>query len=164
MSAKHILKRLIKEELKSLLKESNNKSSEDKKSIAYTALVLYIKDHNLLSSLYKKEGWDTIAHHVTLNMGPFKGNRELLNKDFEVTVISYAEDNLVAAVKVQLPKEISSVNVNPHITISVNRKQGGKPVMSNNLDWSNAKSIKPITINAKLAEVEQGQLRFADQY
>lgn len=75
--------------------------------------------------------WNTIAHHVTLNMGPWKGDPAAVGQRFPITVTGLAGDDKVLAAKVSLPQGPASNNTNPHITVAV--KAGVKPAMSNSL-------------------------------
>lgn len=99
--------------------------------------------------------WEVITHHVTLNLGNFDQNLNsinILNKSFNFEANSWANDNLVAAVGVNLPNNINSMNIKPHITIAVNRLSGGKPKMSNNLkNWSMLET--PIILSGVVQEV-----------
>ena len=85
--------------------------------------------------------WETIAHHVTLNMGPWKGDPSMVGQYFDLTVTGFAMDDMVMAVEVALPSGLKSKNANPHITVAVDREAGGKPVMSNKLDWSKTQAL-----------------------
>jgi hypothetical protein len=124
-------------------------------TISYTGLVLTKESRTkLLSTLDIPEGWEVVLHHVTLNMGPFKGNRDLLGQTFKVRVDTKASDDKVMAVGVDLPAGVTSKNATPHITVAVNRGGGGKPVMSNNLKEWNA--IPSMTVETVLEEVEMG--------
>ena len=138
-----------------------------KKNISYTALVLSSADHQkLLEIVPVPDGWEPIAHHVTLNMGAWKGPPELLGQKFAIEVVSYANDNLVIAAGVSIAdKTIPSKN-NPHITIAVNREAGGKPAMSNKLDWTMESRLDngSLSIEGTLIEVEQGENKFSDEY
>jgi len=131
----------------------------------YSALVLYEQSHNeLMVAFSQNPDWEILAHHVTLNLGSYKGDRELLGKDFNIAVEKYGENEYVSAVSVLLPAEILS-KPNPHITIGVNRTIGGKPMMSNQLDWQMAEHVHPkIVLKAKLVEVMENDNRFADGY
>ena len=56
--------------------------------------------------------------------------------------ITFAEDDLVMAVGVVSP--VPSKNDIKHITLAVNRKEGGKPFFSNKLkDWN---SVAPLVL------------------
>ena len=132
--------------------------------IAYTAIVLTkeYRDRLLeaISPEYMegKKDWELILHHVTLNMGPYKGNREEdLGRMVAFSTRTYLEDDKVSAVSVQLPGFITSQNAHPHITVAVNRAAGGKPVMSNNLPWGNSEDERPFAwdLEGTLEEVPQ---------
>ncbi len=140
---------------------------EQTRTISYTGIVLTKADSdNLVSALKEKipKGWEIVAHHATVNMGSFKGDRNLLNSEKTLTVNSFAIDNKVCAVSVSMPPEIPSKNINPHITIAVNRVEGGKPFDSNKLDWAKAEQIQSMKLDGKLVEVAQGENLFAENY
>lgn len=124
-------------------------------TVSYTGLVLTADSRQrLMRTIDIPDGWEVVLHHVTLNMGPFKGNRDLLGQEFKVRVDTQASDDKVMAVGVDLPAGITSKNARPHITVAVNRAGGGKPVMSNNLkDWT---AIPSMTVDTVLEEVEMG--------
>lgn len=94
---------------------------------------------NQLKRIIKEEAevaaapWNTIAHHVTLNMGPWKGDPAFVGQRFPITVTGLAGDDKVLAVKVSLPQGPASEKppANPHITVAV--KAGVKPAISNSL-------------------------------
>lgn len=163
----NLLKQLIKEEFISILGEDEQQQQQQepkkKKNISYTGLVLFQESHNLLISRFKESDWESIAHHATINLGPYKGSEKLLGQEFDIVVDSFMKDDVISAVSVKLPTEINGKE-NPHITIAVNREGGGKPQMSNNLNWSQAESVEPMILKTKLLEVKQGENRFADDY
>jgi len=106
----------------------------------YTAIVLDEESRKRLINRFihlVPAGWDVIAHHMTINMGPIgKGPADpsLLGTPAELTVVSVAADDKVLAVGVT--SDVPSKNERPHVTVAVNRAGGGKPFMSNNLkDW-----------------------------
>lgn len=140
---------------------------EQERKISYTGIVLTKADSDrLIAALRGKipEGWEIVAHHATINMGPYKGEQELLNSEQTITATSFAIDDKVCAVGVEMPPSTPSTNADPHITIAVNRAGGGKPFHSNKLDWSNAQPIEPISLQGKLVEVAQGENLFAEEY
>lgn len=101
---------------------------------------------------YIPTGWEIIAHHMTINMGPIdKGpikDRKFIGTSVEVEVDAIAADDKVIAVRVKTP--IPSNNKIKHITVAVNRTNGGKPVMSNDLtDWQ---PLEPITLFGTIEE------------
>lgn len=109
----------------------------------YTALVLSEKSHKyLVSKLHKliPEGWEIVAHHMTVNMGSIssgpcaKDTKLLLNSLQSCVVSSWSMDERVLAVGVE--STLPSNNTVKHITVAVNRAGGGKPFHSNELkDW-----------------------------
>lgn len=110
--------------------------------MSYTALVL---DNESRTELIKKflipEKWEIIAHHMTINMGePNNGPaRELVGETFQLKVVAKSMNSLVMAVKVDTL--CPSVNEIKHITIAVNRKNGGKPFHSNELKHWNETTV-----------------------
>lgn len=105
---------------------------EEMKKVNYSAVVLDDKSRELLIKVFNANipnDYEVIAHHMTIKMGALD-NREDIGKEVKLTVTDYAIDDKVFAVGV---KGYPSNNPKPHITIGVNRKNGGKPFMSNNL-------------------------------
>lgn len=127
---------------------------EVKKDVRYTAVVL---DDKSRTALLKRlgnmipEGWETIAHHMTINLGPIDPIYErFLGMTANLTANSFAADDKVMAVGVS---GFPTINKLPHITLAVNRTNGGKPMMSNNLtDWEPLS--EPIVLTGKVTEVE----------
>ena len=121
-------------------------------SIAYTAVVLDKKSHDLLVSEMKHhipEGWEVYAHHMTINMGAYK-IRDEVGKRVTLTASSVAHDAKVVAVSVY---GYPSSNSQPHITVAVNKAEGGKPKDSNSLKkWE---TIHPIRLTGTVTEVSQ---------
>lgn len=103
----------------------------------YSALVLDEASHKRLVEVLSDrlpDGWEVIAHHMTINMGPLrKGPCDpgLLGESATLKVVSLASDELVMAVGVT--SDVPSKNAQPHVTIAVNRQAGGKPFFSNKL-------------------------------
>lgn len=97
--------------------------------------------------------WEIISHHVTINMGPLKKgpvSPDRLGEPVDLYVTSLAADDKVMAAGVDM--EIPSKNDRPHITIAVNREDGGKPVMSNKLEiWTAL--LDPFEITGTIQEV-----------
>lgn len=129
----------------------------------YSAFVLTEDSRNSLLTYLKKCGidinqeWETIAHHCTINMGGIDSElRGMLGYEYELEITSTGIlDDKVLAVKVNKFTQagIISKNITPHITISVNRESGGKPVMSNQIDkWEDLP--KPIIIKSILTEIQ----------
>jgi hypothetical protein len=115
--------------------KNNINESVEMSNIAYSAVVLDEESKQKLIKVFKSmipEGWEILAHHMTIRIGALKDKTDI-GKKIELNVIDYAIDDKVMAVGVDgYPTE----NKKPHITLAVNRQDGGKPVMSNNLvDW-----------------------------
>ena len=122
---------------------------EEVKKVRYTCVLLDDKSRASLIKVFHQmipEGWDIVAHHMTINLGEIDEKyQDLLGKDAKLTVTSYAIDDKVMAVGV---KGHPTVNEIPHVTIAVNSKGGGKPYLSNKLrDW------KPLNFPLELTGV-----------
>lgn len=109
--------------------------------MSYFAAVVSATTKNEILSQLRAEGveipagWDIVCHHVTLAFG-----REVKDCPFvegfcfplDITHIGYGEK--VIAVKVSGVDRVDGGI--PHVTIAVDRENGGKPVMSNQItDW-----------------------------
>ena len=114
---------------------------EELKKVSYSAVVLDDKSRTKLIKVFQPmipEGWEIIAHHMTIKIGGLEnGSKEKqdMENDIEISlkVLDYAIDDKVMAVGVE---GYSTTNAKPHVTIAVNRAEGGKPFMSNKLnDW-----------------------------
>ena len=128
-----------------------NLMNENEKKISYSGVVLTEKSREQLKSYIQyPEGWEFIAHHMTINMGPLKEEyKPLLGQSMDLLVTHIGQTDKVVAVKVE--SEIKSQNKTPHITIAVNRIEGGKPVMSNNItEWT---PIYPFEVEGKIEEI-----------
>ena len=122
--------------------------------IAYSAVVLDDRSRQRLIERFKDqipEGYEIVAHHMTINMGEIKPEYEkYIGMPIRLTVNDVAIDDKVMAIGVE---GFYSDNKKPHITIAVNKANGGKPVMSNNLtNWERLK--RPLFISGKVTEVE----------
>ena len=121
--------------------------------IAYSAVVLDERSRNRLIKNFKKlipDDWEILADHMTINMGEINSKYErYLGIPLPLKVESFGINDKVAAVKVSgFPSE----NEIPHVTLAVNRKEGGKPVMSNNIEkWYPIK--RSINLIGKVQEV-----------
>jgi hypothetical protein len=104
--------------------------------VSYTALVLDEPSRTkLLQYSEIPDGWENIAHHMTLNMGEIKPEYEkYLGMTANLKVIKIGMSDLVMAAMVETT--VPTANDIPHITIAVNRQEGGKPFMSNKItNW-----------------------------
>ena len=130
---------------------------EEVKKVNYSAVVLDKKSRDMLLKVFGNmipEGWEKIAHHMTIKMGALEnGSQEqqdmIDEKMVMLDVVDYAIDNLVMAVGV---KGYETTNEKPHVTIAVNRAEGGKPYLSNKLtDWKPLGF--PLELTGKVTEV-----------
>jgi hypothetical protein len=123
-------------------------------NISYSAVVLDDRSRSRLIERFSSmipEGWEVIAHHMTINMGEIDPEyQKYLGLTVRLSVDDVAMDDKVMAVGVS---GFDSRNAKSHITLAVNRKAGGKPMMSNNLtNWEKLK--RPLLIIGKVTEVE----------
>jgi tRNA nucleotidyltransferase/poly(A) polymerase len=120
------------------------------KNVSYTAVVLDDKSRESLRKEFNSwsgafpDGWEWIAHHMTIKLGalPDDVRNELVGKKVTLTINKIGSDDMVMAVGVT---GFYSEKKIPHITLAVNRADGGKPKMSNDLvDW------KPYSVDFEL--------------
>ncbi len=122
--------------------------------IRYSAVVLDEKSHNEIVNRFKTiipTGWEIIAHHMTINLGELDEKyKKYLNKSVKLIAHDIGIDDMAVAVGVS---GFFSKNKKPHITLAVNRKNGGKPVMSNYInDWMPL--TNPIELIGIVKEIE----------
>jgi hypothetical protein len=130
--------------------------TESKKRIAYSGIVLTDKSRTELIQFIKTPGndlfsdWEILAHHMTINMGELKEEyRPLLGQSFDLLVTHVGQTDKVLAVKVETP--FITKNKDPHITIAINKADGGKPADANKIEhW---KSVYPFEVEGRLEEV-----------
>lgn len=111
--------------------------------------------------------WKKFAHHMTVAFG--KGLESFgleadEGKEVELKVLSFGFNKFVCAIKVE---GYATTNETPHITIGVNIDEGGKPVMSNQIDnwekgtWINpspesiSEGAKPLILTGVVTEMKQ---------
>lgn len=120
--------------------------------VSYSAVVLDDKSRDMLIQKYKSlvpEGWDIICHHMTINMGELNDSmKDDIGKEVKLVVHSFGIDKLVLAFGVL---GYPTKNKIPHITFAVNRRDGGKPVMSNKI--TNWKKISDIVVTGVVTEI-----------
>jgi len=146
----------LRKELYWALTDRDLLGEEEVKRVSYSAVVLDDKSRasllKVLSPMIPK-GWEIIAHHMTIKMGALDNGSEAqedMENNIEVSlrVVDYAMDELVMAVGVE---GYQSTNPKPHITIAVNRADGGKPFFSNKLtDWKPLGF--PLNLTGKVSE------------
>ena len=123
-------------------------------NISYSAVVLDDSSRQRLIDKFNNiipDGWDVIAHHMTINLGEIDPEYEkYLGLPIRLTVNDIAMDDKVIAVGVS---GFNTRNPKAHITLAVNRANGGKPVMSNNLtNWERLR--RPLSLRGKVTQIE----------
>lgn len=111
----------------------------------YSAYVLTKDSRNLLINRIGVKHSDIVAHHVTYRFG----SNELPPEVSLVRVIGYAINDYVEAVRVEIP-DVGTTRPDGesfHITVSVNRENGGKPVHSNKLMRGSVEMVEPFFLN-----------------
>ena len=133
-------------------------------SISYSAIVLSEQDRqNLLGQISEMipTGWEVVAHHMTICMGPLihpKESKRRKGHDYSsfgepgtphmLKVTSLGIDDRAMAVKVDSPSVTQNEKKGgfAHITIAVNRDGGGKPFHSNKIPAQNFQDISNLGI------------------
>jgi hypothetical protein len=100
----------------------------------YHGVILTEISRNMLLNYFGvPKGWTHYGHHMTICYG--KPLPPSLEGDYgrlvRLEVTHVGQNDLVKAVRV---KGYHSDNKVPHVTLSVNKKKGGKPVMSNDIE------------------------------
>jgi hypothetical protein len=104
-----------------------------------------------LPILVRDNGWKMYCHHMTIK---FSGTPDFvkpyLNTDQTLEVTHVGIGDKVVAVRVA---GFPSNNKIPHITVAVNVRDGGKPVMSNEIkDWTTIP--KDLKLKGVVKEIE----------
>lgn len=113
--------------------------------MSYTALVLTPESRKLLLEKFQENipaGWETVAHHMTINLGSSESGpaHDLVGSEGEMVVVMLGVSD--KAVAVEVASKIPSTNALKHITLAVNRAGGGKPKDSNDIrKWEPASPI-----------------------
>lgn len=116
--------------------------------MSYSGYELSKADREKLSKVFPPKFPDVIAHHATWKFGA----NELLDKlppDGTLRVVGYACDDSLECLVVELDGSIRRPDrMTLHITWSLDRAAGRKPVDSNLLLKSGYQAIRPISITA----------------
>jgi len=115
--------------------------------ISYSAVVLEKRDHEKLLEFFKDSlpsGWSQYAHHMTIKMGELpQEKKQDIGKEVQLTAYEIGKSDKAIAVKV---KGYWTTNQIAHITLAVNKNEGGKPVDSNKItNWESLPNTIPIT-------------------
>lgn len=136
--------------LKSVLESKDMYKDSD---VLYSAVVL---DNGSRAALLSRvedmipDGWNVIAHHMTIVFGKGVPNKEDLGQEVTLYVEAIGISDMAMAVRVE---GYPSTNTIPHITIAIN-PDGGKPVMSNYITkWQ---KIKNFAVKGIVTEIKKG--------
>lgn len=114
----------------------------------YTAYVLTEQSVNKLKGLFNQDYPDFIGHHITVEFGVLK-DHPLPPETDDIVVIGLASENGVQAFVVAIDGSVERSDGSLyHITWSIDKSKGKRPVDSNGI-IRKAKSVQPIKIKAK---------------
>jgi hypothetical protein len=131
----------------------------------YSALVLDEKAHLTLVSwaeknvkvngvrlpiLVRDNGWKMFCHHMTIQFpGTPEFIKQYLNTNQSIEATHLGVSDMAVAVRVV---GFHSNNKIPHVTVAVNMRGGGKPVMSNDIkNWVALET--PLKLSGEVKEV-----------
>ena len=131
-------------------------------NISYSGVVLDEPSRQKLLALDIPEGWEPIAHHMTITMGPLvhkKGKHNFsetypVGTEVELPITAIGRDQRAMAVKVDAPNPIKTKSW-PHVTVAVNRAEGGKPFHSNKIPEENFQPLSGFTLKGTVEEIPQ---------
>lgn len=103
-----------------------------------------------LPILVRDNGWKIAAHHMTVNLGELPEYlKQYLGTKQKLEATHIGVSPMAVAVRVI---GFESKNRIPHVTIAVNVRSGGKPVMSNDIkDWVPLET--PIKLTGEVQEL-----------
>lgn len=121
----------------------------------YTALVLTPESRNTLLQNYQDaipDGWEVFAHHMTINLGSSETGpaHDLLGQEKELVAVKLGKSEM--AIAIEVATQVPSKNAIKHITLAVNRNNGGKPKDSNNIQ--NWEPTSPISLKGVVQVVK----------
>ena len=129
-------------------------------SVSYTAVILDEQSvRALLQSLapiLENLDWEIVAHHVTINMKSLDvklNDPKILGQTILMKATTLGIDELVCAVGVEM--DVNSDRFK-HITVAVNRKEGGRPMLSKAItNWRplSEYGIRDINLSGVVQEV-----------
>jgi len=131
------------------------KKQKKERKPTFWAATLYPEDHYALAEQLKDEipeGWDIVAHHMTIAFGKPKSDEvkkytdENIGKDVNLTAVELGMSEQAMAVKIN--SNVPTDNNIPHITVAL--PKGGRAVKSNAItDWKQLPSS--ISLRAKIS-------------
>lgn len=114
--------------------------------MAYTGYEISDADRKMLARVFPPKFPDFIGHHVTWKFGATDPTD--LPPDGTLRVVGYASDDSLECLVVELDGNIRRPDrATLHITWSLDRSAGRKPVDSNELLRSGYQAIRPINIS-----------------
>lgn len=115
------------------------------KQKGYTGFELDKKSRRALLSQFPPQFPDVIAHHITYKFGVSED--AVPNQPKSAEIVGYARDDSLEAYVVAINGSITRPDGKVyHITWSLDRSRGRKPVQSNNLIASGWEKIAPVPI------------------
>lgn len=118
----------------------------------YSAVILDANSRLLLLREFGNlipDGWEAICHHMTIGLKPLsKTLEDDLNSLKDLKVTHVGKSDMAIAVRVE---GYFSYNDIPHITLAINKKEGAKPMMSNQI--TNWVAVDPIVVSGTVSEV-----------
>lgn len=126
-------------------------------SISYSAIILdETSKANLIGILGDiiPQDWEIVAHHMTITMGPLlhpRGKHDFskfyeIGSKVNIPVLKVGHDDRAMAVIVQSPGTINKKIKFPHVTVAIDRVNGGKPFHSNKIPPANFNDISNLGI------------------
>ncbi len=136
----------------------------NEQNISYSAVVLDDTSRQQLLDLDIPEGWEPVAHHMTITMGSLvhKNGKYDFAQDYpvgstvELPIVAVGQDERAMAVQVHAPHPITKKTAFPHVTVAVNREGGGKPFHSNKIPPENFQALQGIVLSGTVQEIPQG--------
>lgn len=124
--------------------KDRNQSEEN--TLSYSGYELSKEDRAKLARVFPPKFPDFIGHHATWKFGAQEGNDDL-PPNGSLRVVGYANDGSLECLVVELDGNIRRPDRGVlHITWSLDRDAGRKPVDSNTLLRSGYQEIRPINI------------------
>lgn len=146
--------------LKKILESKDMYNTSD---VLYSCVLLDKASHNKLLqpdnyNIEPPDGWVIFAHHMTIAFGKGVKDKSELGKKVTLRVFKVGISDMAMAVQVD---GYPSDNKTPHVTIAVNKKDGGKPKDSN--DITKWQSIKPFYITGVVADIGMDNVPILEQ-
>jgi len=118
----------------------------------YVAYVLDDQSRNKLAKLFPPKYPEWVGHHTTVEFGVPKDPSLPFGDAADMQVVGYAEDDGIEALVVAINGETKRPDGKAyHLTWSLDRSKGRKPVDSNNvISQRGFTKVTPVAVNATL--------------